>query len=86
MEHPINMNEYPEHGPFKVFYGDGKLIYSGNEILKLHWIRTKIKKFGLVGCYIVFNDEKITIDRFGNLSHYPDGFDEVISDIFLELV
>lgn len=86
MEHPINMNEFPEHEPFKVFYGDGKLIYSGNDILKMHWIRMQIKKNQIVGCYIEFKDEKISIDHFGNLSHYPDGFDEIITDIFMELV
>lgn len=82
----INLDEYKGHPKFEVYYPDGKLIYSGNDILKFHWIRTQIKKYGIYRCYVKYNDDIISIDKYGNLDHYPDGFDELISDIFLQLV
>ncbi len=82
----IDLDKYPKQEEFEVYYPNGELIVKSDDILLLHYIRTQIKENDIKGCYIIFKNEKITIDREGNLSHYPKGFDEVISDIFLKLV
>ena len=50
-------------------------------------IRAQIKEKNESGYYIMFNNEKIMIDRMGNLSHYPDGFfGEIETELLLKLV
>ena len=86
VKHPIDINKFPGHPYFEVYYPDNVLIYKGDNILMMHWIRTQIKEYGIYGCYIKYNNETITIDHMGNLSHYPEGFDNLITDIFMRLV
>lgn len=86
VNHPIDINEYPGHPYFEVYYPDHTMIYNGTDILMFHWIRTQIKKHEIYGCYVKFKDDIITIDHQGNLSHYPDGFDDLISSIFMKLI
>ena len=86
VKHPIDINEYPGHPYFEVYYPDRTLIYNGTDILMFHWIRTQIKKYEIYGCYVEYKGKTITIDHLGNLSDYPDGFDELIQNIFMELI
>lgn len=86
IEHPIDINKYPGHPYFEVYYPDHTLIYNGTDILMFHWIRTQIKKYEIYGCYVEYKGETITIDHQGNLSHYPDGFDDLIQNIFMKLI
>lgn len=86
IDHPIDISQYPGHPYFEMYYPDNVLIYKGDNILMMHWIRTQIKRYSIYGCYIKYNDEIITIDHLGNLSHYPEGFDNLITDIFMKLV
>ena len=86
VKHPIDINEYPGHPYFEVYYPDHTLIYNGTDILMFHWIRTQIKKYEIYGCYVEYTGKTITIDHLGNLSDYPDGFDDLIQNIFMKLI
>lgn len=49
-------------------------------------VRVQIKHKQLEGYYWMFNDEKIMIDKDGNLDKYPDGFFSTFGDLMTELV
>jgi len=82
----IDISNCPKNPPAKFFEPDGTLITETDDEKLFYYIRACIKEGQLSGYYIEFNGERVSIDRNGNLSHYPDGMFEVITDLALKLV
>ena len=77
----------PKIEPQKVelYNPDGVLLGSFNQYETLD-IRVQIKQKKLKGYYIVFNGDKIRIDRNGNLESYPDGLFDLISEYTCKII
>lgn len=82
----IDISKCPKNPPAKFFEPDGTLIAETDDERIFYYIRGCIRKEQLTGYYIEFNGERVGIDRNGELSHYPKGMFEVITDLLLELV
>lgn len=62
-----------------------KFVRTINEY-ELLAIRVHIKKSGLSGYYIKFNQQNIRIDRNGELEEYPKGLLDTMSNYLLQLI
>ena len=74
----INMSECPKNQMVSVYDSDDNLITETDSDLTFTWIRSQIRKKGLKGYYIMYNNLRYDIDHKGNLE-WPDGlFDEIL--------
>lgn len=49
-------------------------------------VRVQINKSKVSGYYLIFNNEKIRLDRFGELEYYPIGLLDTWSNYLLQLL
>lgn len=54
--------------------------------LVLNDIRIQIQKEGTKGYYIVWDDEKLRIDKYGNLDNWPEGFFDTVEKQYMTLL
>lgn len=69
----IKINEIVEPVS-KLYDKDDKLVGEITSLLQLDDIRIQIKKEKVSGYYVIWNDQKIRIDKFGYLEDWPRGF------------
>ena len=93
VEHPdrvdwdkIDMLLCPVNDWADFYYPDGTLICRTNNDIEFNYIRTQIKKMRSTGFYIIFRGERIDIDKYGNLSDYPNDFFENYTKLLLDLI
>ena len=79
----IKVNKYPEQR-VQVFTPKDKSLglVNYNELLD---IQVQISEQELVGYYVLYNDEKITIDELGQLKTWPDGMFDTQQKLFAKL-
>ena len=82
----IDISKCPKDKPAKIFYPDGELIVETDNPIVFEWIRLQIKEQQLSGCYIEFEDYRLTIDRNGTLSDYPEGLFDTYQKILIQLI
>jgi hypothetical protein len=82
----INISNCPKNPPAKFFEPDGTLITETDDERIFYYIRGCIRKGQLTGYYIEFNGERISLDRNGTPSKYPNGMFDVNTLLLLELV
>jgi len=93
IEHPdrtdwdeIDMSQCPVNEYVDVYYPDGTLICHTNNDVEFNYIRGCIKDMQSVGFYLMYKGEKIGIDKYGNISHYPSGLFEAFVETIMKLV
>jgi predicted ATPase len=69
----IKINEIVE-SVSKLYDKDDKLVGEITSLLQLDDIRIQIKKEKVSGYYVIWNNLKIRIDKFGYLEDWPRGF------------
>ena len=65
---------------------EGVFVGIITNILKFNDVRIQISKQKLTGCYIVFNGNKIDIDKNGELRDYPNGLFDTITQQYIDLM
>lgn len=68
-----------------IYKPSGKLLGTVNEYEFLD-IRVQIKKEQIFGYYLIFNGEKVQIDKNGELEEYPLGLLDTMSGFYFELI
>lgn len=68
-----------------IYEPSGKLLGTVNEYEFLD-IRVQIKKEQIFGYYLIFNGEKVQIDKNGELEEYPLGLLDTMSGFYFELI
>ena len=74
LEHPdrtdwdiIDMSKCPQNEYVDMYYPDGTLICHTNSDIEFNYVRGCIKDMGTSGFYLMFQGEKINIDKYGNI-------------------
>ena len=80
------MSQCPVENFVDFYRPDGTLLTHTNDYLTYAWIRAQIKEKQLRGYYIMFNGEKVTLDRNGTESHFPNGMMEKWVDEMMKLI
>ena len=81
----INMSECPKNPMVSVYDSDDNLITETDSDLTFTWIRSQIRKKGLRGYYIIYNNTHYDIDHKCNLE-WPDGLFEKLIDCMYDLM
>ena len=81
----INMSECPKNQMVSVYDFDDNLITETDSDLTFTWIRSQIRKKGLKGYYIIYNNTRYDIDHKGNLE-WPDVLFEKLIDCMYDLM
>jgi hypothetical protein len=82
----IDISKCPKNIPVKIYDANDELIVETDDDLVFNWVRAEIKEKQLSGCYIIFQGEKIRVDRNGTPECYPDGFFEYLTDQLCRLL
>ena len=69
----------------EVFDPEGNLLGEANEYELLD-LRVQIKEANVWGYYLIFNGQKIRIDRRGELEDYPIGLLDTMTYLLLKLI
>lgn len=85
-EKPIDMKKCPCEKYVDIFYPDGTLIVHTNNRLVYDWVRLQIKEKQLIGCYLMFQGQRISLDRNGTEGDYPEGLMDEGTKVLLQLV
>ena len=81
----IDISRGPQNIPVKIYLANDELIVETDDDLVFNWVCAEIKEKQLSGCYIIFQGEKIRVDRNGTPECYPDGFFEHLADQLFRL-
>lgn len=82
----IDISECPKNKYVRIFRPDGVLLVKTRNELMFQFIRVKIKEQQVDGYYLIFKGQKITIDRNGMLSDWPNGLFDEETNLLLELI
>lgn len=80
----IERFEYPKYPLYKEIDGVEQLIDTFNNPVEVNRFRLKNLKEGLSGYYFKYNDEKIYITEYGDLSSFPQGFMDFELQLLME--
>lgn len=69
-----------------IYKPNGELLIHTNDLLIFEDIRLQISEKQMNGYYVIFHDEKITIDRNGTLEKWPNGLFDKHEDILSKLL
>jgi predicted ATPase len=81
----IKINEIKE-SPCKLYDNKDNLVGDIISTLQLSDVRIQIKKEKVSGYYVIWNDQKIRIDKFGYVESWPKGFFDTYDDQLDELI
>lgn len=81
----IEINRIIENEHVPLYFNDTLIGYLENDLEFLK-ARVDILNEGVYGYYLIFNGEKINIDKNGNLSSYPSGLFYKYLDLLTQLV
>ena len=81
----IDVSKCPKNIPVKIYDANDELIVETDNDLVFNWVCAEIKEKQLSGCYIIFQGEKIRVDRNGTPECYPDGLFEHLADQLFRL-
>lgn len=65
--------------PAELFTPDGKLVGSIHTVIDFLDVRIQIAQQHLSGYYLIFNNERINIDCYGEMESYPNGLFDAIT-------
>ena len=81
----IKIDNHIEKTTCALYRPDGTLVGVIENLTALYDVRVQIKKSQAKGYYLVYKDQTIKIDSYGNLEDYPEGFFEKDIDLLNEL-
>lgn len=82
----IKINNNIQDRPADLYSPDGQLIGTIENLLAFYDVRLQIKKEQVFGYYLMFEGQKIKIDKNGELENYPDNLFDTSLKYLTELI